>query len=133
MSKQSKKPSFGDDLDTPASQLPNDARLYGVQRPLLPVPLTASAALTATDAAVPAAVAETASQPTASSEEEWLKFSSFLKRSTYVRLKQSEYWDRLVLKKAVDAALCAFLEKMEGADKLLPPEEEYRLQGRKLK
>ncbi|WP_375436401.1 hypothetical protein [uncultured Hymenobacter sp.] len=123
MSKQSKKPSFTDDLDAPASPLLNDARLYGVQRPLVSPP----APSVAPEAAQPTV------KPTASSEEEWLKFSSFLRRSTYVRLKQSEYWDRLVLKKAVDAAVCAFLEKMEGAEKPLPPEEEYRLQGRKLK
>ncbi|HEX8350077.1 MAG TPA: hypothetical protein VF598_08940 [Hymenobacter sp.] len=123
MSKQSKKPTFGDDLDSPAPQLVNDARLYGVQRDIVPQPPVA------TPVAPPAA--ESKSTPV--SEEEWLKFSSFLRRSTYVRLKQSEYWDRLVLKKAVDAAVCAFLEKMEGADKPLPAEEEYRLHGKKLK
>lgn len=127
MSKQSKKPSFTDDLDAPA--LPNDARLYGVQRPLAPAPSPVPA-----DPLPPApAPALTKLAPRPNSEEEWLKFSSFLRRSTYVRLKQSEYWDRLVLKKAVDAAVCAFLEKMEGAGKPLPPEEEHRLQGRKLK
>lgn len=126
MSKQSKKPSFTDDLDAPASPLPNDARLYGVQRPLTP-PATAPAPVAVPDAT------PSSTKPVVSSEEEWLKFSSFLRRSTYVRLKQSEYWDRLVLKKAVDAAVCAFLEKMEGAEKPLPPEEEYRLQGKKLK
>jgi hypothetical protein len=131
MSKQSKKPSFGDDLDTPAPALPNDALLYGVQRPLAPLPSASTGAPSAASVAAPAV--EKAANPTTSNDEEWLKFSSFLRRSTYVRLKQSEYWDRLVLKKAVDAALCAFLEKMEGADKPLPEEEEYRLHGRKLK
>jgi hypothetical protein len=126
MSKQSKKPSFTDDLDAPVSPLVNDARLYGVQRPLTP-PAAMPAPATAPEAVPPT------TKPAASSEAEWLKFSSFLRRSTYVRLKQSEYWDRLVLKKAVDAAVCAFLEKMEGAEKPLPPEEEYRLQGKKLK
>ncbi|MDF7815755.1 hypothetical protein [Hymenobacter sp. YC55] len=129
MSKQSKKPSFGDDLDAPASPLLNDARLYGVQRPVVPLP--ASRPLAAVEPAPTPPPPK--SNPAPGSEEEWLKFSSFLRRSTYVRLKQSEYWDRLVLKKAVDAAVCAFLEKMEGADKPLPPEEEYRLQGRKLR
>lgn len=131
MSKQTKKPSFGDDLDSPAPQLPNDARLYGVQRPLVSLPSGSPGMPPTTSFTTPAP--EKVTNPTASSDEEWLKFSSFLRRSTYVRLKQSEYWDRLVLKKAVDAALCAFLEKMEGADKPLPKEEEYRLHGRKLK
>jgi len=116
MSKQSKKPSFGDDLDAPAPLLANDARLYGVNREVVAVPLPTPEP-----------------EPTKPAEDEWLKFSSFLRRSTYVRLKQSEYWDRLVLKKAVDAALCAFLDTMEGADRPLPEDEQYRLNGKKLR
>jgi len=121
MSKQTKKPSFGDDLDAPAPPLANDALLYGVNRNISPqiAPVSAPKA------------AETPSSLL--TEEEWLKFSSFLRRSTYVRLKQSEYWDRLVLKKAVDAALCAFLDTMEGANRPLPESEQYRLNGKKLK
>ena len=124
MSKQTKKPSFGDDLDAPALPLANDARLYGVNRevvPLLPAAVPAAAPLPPAPVSTPLA------------EEEWLKFSTFLRRSTYVRLKQSEYWDRLVLKKAVDSALCAFLDAMEGADRPLPEDEQYRLNGKKLK
>lgn len=119
MSKQTKKPNFGDDLDVPAPALANDARLYGVSRTTVPVP--AAAAIAPVSASV---------QP---SEEEWLKFSTFLRRSTYVRLKQSEYWDRLVLKKTVDSALSSFLDAMEGADRPLPENELYRLNGKKLK
>ena len=122
MSKQSKKPTFGDDLDASAPSLTNDALLYGVNRSILPQ-VASTPAVSATPE-TPAAFA---------TEEEWLKFSSFLRRSTYVRLKQSEYWDRLVLKKAVDSALCAFLDTMEGADRPLPEDEQYRLNGKKLK
>ncbi|MBX0292984.1 hypothetical protein K3G63_21250 [Hymenobacter sp. HSC-4F20] len=122
MSKQTKKPTFGDDLDAPAPPLANDALLYGVNRSLSPHLAAPPVAATAPEAS-----------PSLPAEEEWIKFSSFLRRSTYVRLKQSEYWDRLVLKKAVDSALCAFLDTMEGADRPLPEDEQYRLQGRKLK
>ncbi|GAB2470038.1 hypothetical protein GCM10011375_40820 [Hymenobacter qilianensis] len=124
MSKQTKKPSFGDDLDMPAPPLTNDARLYGVNREVVLLPQSVVPA----DTSVPPAPISTV--PT---EEEWLKFSTFLRRSTYVRLKQSEYWDRLVLKKAVDSALCAFLDAMDGADRPLPEAEQYRLNGKKLK
>lgn len=126
MSKQTKKPTFGDDLDAPALPLNNDARLYGVSRDTTSVPLAAAAE------AKESAAASAATSPLIS-EEEWLKFSTFLQRSTYVRLKQSEYWDRLVLKRTVDSALCAFLDTMEGADRPLPESEQYRLNGKKLK
>ncbi|WP_236705215.1 hypothetical protein [Hymenobacter sp. AT01-02] len=110
-------------MDAPALPLASDARLYGVNREVVPLPVATPIATAPTQ--TPAA--------TPSSEEEWLKFSSFLRRSTYVRLKQSEYWDRLVLKKAVDSALCAFLDTMDGADRPLPEDEQYRLNGKKLK
>ncbi|NVO33070.1 MULTISPECIES: hypothetical protein [Hymenobacter] len=128
MSKQTKKPNFGDDLDAPALSLNNDARLYGVRRDITPAPSTAATGGASEEPAAPPVAASSLI-----SEEEWLKFSTFLRRSTYVRLKQSEYWDRLVLKKAVDSALCAFLDTMEGSDRSLPEGEQYRLNGKKLK
>ena len=97
-----------------------DALLYG---------LPAAAAPT-----TPAADMKNA--PTLSANEELVEvsFTTLIRKSTFLRLKQAEFWKPgFMIKKATDKALSDFLDTLPEADKTLPEDELHRLNLKKLK
>ena len=54
-------------------------------------------------------------------EEEWVQFSTYLHRSTYLRLKQAEYWEPgFVARRQIEQAVSEMLDKLENANRSLP-------------
>ena len=115
------KPDFGLNLQGPAAPLDQtDALLYGL--PAAATPTT------------PAAVTKNAPAPSANEELVEVSFTTLIRKSTFLRLKQAEFWKPgFMIKKATDKALSDFLDTLPEADKTLPEEERHRLNLKKLK
>lgn len=63
-----------------------------------------------------------------------MSFTTLIRKSTFLRLKQAEFWKPgFMIKKATDKALSDFLDTLPEADKTLPEEELHRLNLKKLK
>lgn len=118
---KARKPDFGLNLQGPAAPLDHtDALLYGL--PAAPAPATPTADTRNT---TPAPVNE---------ELVEVSFTTLIRKSTFLRLKQAEFWKPgFMIKKATDKALSDFLDALPEADKTLPGEELHRLNLKKLK
>ena len=116
-----RKPDFGLNLQGPAAPLDQtDALLYGL--PVAAAPPT------------PTAVTKNAPAPSANEELVEVSFTTLIRKSTFLRLKQAEFWKPgFMIKKATDKALSDFLDTLPEADKTLPEEELHRLNLKKLK
>lgn len=89
----------------------------------------------ATDEA-PAAAEPVAAQAAEAAEQEWVQFSTYLRRSTYLRLKQAEYWEPgFVARRQIEQAVSELLDKLENANRSLPEElyQKLLLKNKKLK
>jgi hypothetical protein len=77
--------------------------------------------------------------PVASTEavaQEWVQFSTYLHRNTYLRLKQAEYWEPgFVVRQQIEQVVSELLDKLESANRSLPEEHLQRLlqKNKKLK
>lgn len=115
-----RKPDFGQNLQVPAAPLSQtDALLYGL--PATPTPASV------TDAKIMAIMPI---------DEELVEvsFTTLIRKSTFLRLKQAEFWKPgFMIKKATDKALSDFLDALPEANKTLPEEEHHRLNLKKLK
>ena len=116
-----RKPDFGLSLQGPSAPLDQtDALLYGL--PAATAPTT------------PVAAANPTGLPSANEELIEVSFTTLIRKSTFLRLKQAEFWKPgFMIKKATDKALSDFLGTMPEADKALPEEELHRLNLKKLK
>jgi hypothetical protein len=116
-----RKPDFGLSLQGPAAPLDQtDALLYGL--PAAATPITPAADLKH----VPASAAN--------EELVEVSFTTLIRKSTFLRLKQAEFWKPgFMIKKATDKALSDYLDTLPEADKTLPEEELHRLNLKKLK
>ena len=117
-----RKPDFGLSLQRPAAPLDQtDALLYGL--PTTPAPI-AEASNDASNSAVAPATDELVE----------VSFTTLIRKSTFLRLKQAEFWKPgFMIKRATDKALSDFLDTLPEADKTLPVEELHRLNLKKLK
>lgn len=53
---------------------------------------------------------------------EFVQYTSFVTRGTYLRIQQALYWEPgFEVKAALEAALAAYLDHVPGANKPLPP------------
>ena len=53
---------------------------------------------------------------------EFIQYTSFITRGTYLRLLQAVYWQPgFEIKQAVEAGIAAYLDAVSGANKPLPP------------
>ena len=99
--------------------------LYGMDE----VPATSP---TPTPEPTPAPVSKT----TEEAGQEWVQFSTYLHRHTYLRLKQAEYWEPgFVARQQIEQVVSALLDTLEGANRSLPEEHLQRLlqKNKKLK
>ncbi|NVO31879.1 hypothetical protein [Hymenobacter lapidiphilus] len=74
--------------------------------------------------------------PAVDPEQEWVQFSTYLRRSTYLRLKQAEYWEPgFVVRRQIEQAVAEMLDKLENANRNLPQElyQKLLLKNKKLK
>lgn len=54
--------------------------------------------------------------------DEFIQYTSFITRGTYLRLLQAMYWEPgFEIKQAVEAGISAHLDNVPGANKALPP------------
>lgn len=100
--------------------------LYGMDAP---TPPAAAATKPAVVPAQPVAPDEAAAQ-------EWVQFSTYLRRETYLRLKQAEYWEPgFVVRQRIEKVVSALLDTMENANRALPEDEMQKLlqKNKKLK
>lgn len=100
--------------------------LYGMED-LQPV-----AAAPATPESLPQLTLATAEAP----GHEWVQFSTYLHRSTYLRLKQAEYWEPgFVARQQIEQVVSELLDKLEGANRRLPEDQYQKLlqKNKKLK
>ena len=70
------------------------------------------------------------------SGQEWVQFSTYLRRNTYLRLKQAEYWEPgFVVRQQIEKVVSELLDKLENANRNLPDEEYQKLlqKNKKLK
>lgn len=113
-----RKPDFGLNLQRPAVPLnQTDALLYGLPTP--PAPITYGNNSTASPV---------------NDELVEVSFTTLIRKSTFLRLKQAEFWKPgFMIKRATDKALSDFLDTLPEADKSLPIEELHRLNLKKLK
>ena len=92
--------------------------LYGMEEVATPAAASQAAEVAK---ATPVTLPEDAGQ-------EWVQFSTYLRRDTYLRLKQAEYWEPgFVVRHQIEQAVSALLDKMEGANRSLPEDELQRL------
>ena len=118
-----RKPDFGLSLQTKVvSPNQTDALLYGLPGTSSPVSPSASSS---------------ADIPVNGPEKDELvevSFTTLIRKSTFLRLKQAEFWKPgFMIKKATDKALSDFLDTLPEADTLLPAEERHRLNLKKLR
>ncbi|OWP61437.1 hypothetical protein CDA63_19420 [Hymenobacter amundsenii] len=91
--------------------------------------------LPATDGAA-AATEPVVAQGAEAAEQEWVQFSTYLRRSTYLRLKQAEYWEPgFVARRQIEQAVSELLDGLENANRSLPEElyQKLLLKNKKLK
>jgi len=92
--------------------------LYGMEE-VTPVASAAKAAEEATVAPI------TAPEPSA---QEWVQFSTYLHRDTYLRLKQAEYWEPgFIVRQQIEQVVSDLLDKLEGANRSLPEDQLNKL------
>ncbi|WP_141106665.1 hypothetical protein [Hymenobacter gelipurpurascens] len=66
--------------------------------------------------------------PTEAMANEWVQFSTYLHRKTYLRLKQAEYWEPgFVVRQQIEQVVSELLDKLESANKSLPEEQLQKL------
>ena len=59
---------------------------------------------------------------------EWVQFSTYLRRNTYLRLKQAEYWEPgFVVRQQIEQVVSDLLDKLETANRSLPEEHLRKL------
>ncbi|RPD44124.1 hypothetical protein DNI29_22260 [Hymenobacter sediminis] len=59
---------------------------------------------------------------------EWVQFSTYLRRNTYLRLKQAEYWEPgFVVRQQIEQVVSELLDKLETANRRLPEEHLRKL------
>ncbi|MBG8556138.1 hypothetical protein [Hymenobacter guriensis] len=88
-----------------------------------------------TPAKAPVAEATVVPSPEASGQD-WVQFSSYLRRQTYLRLKQAEYWEPgFVVRHRIEQVVSELLDSLEGANRALPEDEYQKLlqKNKKLK
>ncbi|MCB2411017.1 hypothetical protein, partial [Hymenobacter lucidus] len=98
--------------------------LYGMDE----LPVAASAPQEAIDSKASSTVENTG--------QEWVQFSTYLRRNTYLRLKQAEYWEPgFVVRQQIEKVVSELLDKLENANRSLPDEEYQKLlqKNKKLK
>lgn len=115
-----RKPDFGLSLLGPAAPVDQtDALLYGLPAAVSNAPLTDN---------------KHAPALPASEEMVEVSFTTLIRKSTFLRLKQAEFWKPgFMIKRATDKALSDFLDALPEADQTLPEEELHRLNLKKLK
>lgn len=65
-----------------------------------------------------------AAPPDQAGRQEWVQFSTYLHRSTYLRLKQAEYWEPgFVVRQQIEQVVSALLDGLESANRSLPEEQ----------
>ncbi|MGI4869906.1 MAG: hypothetical protein ACRYFX_01870 [Janthinobacterium lividum] len=125
---KARKPDFGRKLQAPVPSLDQtDALLYGLPTAPAPPAARAQPVVPATPAAAP---------PPATAEDELVEvsFTTLIRKQTFLRLKQAEFWKPgFMIKKATDKALSDFLDALPEANQELPAEEKHRLNLKKLK
>ncbi len=83
----------------------------------------------------PAAPAPPVALPEAAGQE-WVQFSTYLRRNTYLRLKQAEYWEPgFVARHQIERVVSELLDTLENANRSLPEEHLQKLlqKNKKLK
>ncbi|HEX8429565.1 MAG TPA: hypothetical protein VF639_24940 [Hymenobacter sp.] len=68
--------------------------------------------------------------------QEWVQFSTYLRRNTYLRLKQAEYWEPgFVARQQIERVVSELLDTLENANRSLPEEQLQKLllKNKKLK
>jgi hypothetical protein len=74
--------------------------------------------------------------PAEAAGQEWVQFSTYLRRNTYLRLKQAEYWEPgFVVRQQIEKVVSELLDKLENANRSLPDEQYQKLlqKNKKLK
>lgn len=95
--------------------------LYGMKEvpPATAIPAAPTEPMAASSA--PVALNEAAAQ-------EWVQFSTYLKRNTYLRLKQAEYWEPgFVARQQIERVVSELLDTLEGANRSLPEDQLQKL------
>ena len=120
-----RKPDFGLNLQAPVAPLnETDALLYGL--PDAPAPATAQSLIPTEP--------KPAGKPPEKEELAEVSFTTLIRKSTFLRLKQAEFWKPgFMIKKATDKALSDFLDALPEANQPLPEDEQHRLNLKKLK
>jgi hypothetical protein len=101
-------------------QAENDQKLYGtrLEGPVAPS-IQPVVALPNQPLAAPIKVGE---EIVELNDEDWVAFASYLKRRTYMLLKQAEFWEPgFNIRHYLDASLRQALEAMPNANRPLPP------------
>lgn len=95
--------------------------LYGMEE-IPPATATPAAPIETVDApSAPVALNEAAAQ-------EWVQFSTYLKRNTYLRLKQAEYWEPgFVARQQIERVVSELLDTLENANRILPEDQLQKL------
>ncbi|MBW3127712.1 hypothetical protein [Hymenobacter profundi] len=126
------KPDFGRNLQSPAPLQQTDALLYGLQLP------PAATVSQPSPKAPPVAPEPTPVPPAPSNDDDdelmEVSFTTLIRKSTFLRLKQAEFWKPgFMIKKATDKALSDYLDNLPEANRTLPEEEKHRLDLKKLR
>lgn len=125
------KPDFGRNLQSPAPLQQTDALLYGLQLP------SAASVSQPTPKAPPVTSEPTPAPPAPTGDDDELlevSFTTLIRKSTFLRLKQAEFWKPgFMIKKATDKALSDYLDNLPEANRTLPEEEKHRLNLKKLR
>lgn len=91
--------------------------LYGMDE------ITTPASVTPATEATPASVG-----PSLPTGNEWVQFSTYLHRDTYLRLKQAEYWEPgFVVRQQIEQVVSELLDKLENANRSLPEDQLQKL------
>jgi len=76
----------------------------------------------------PEKVIEAPSVAAEPSGQEWVQFSTYLHRDTYLRLKQAEYWEPgFVVRQQIEQVVSDLLDTLDGANRSLPEDQLQRL------
>lgn len=60
--------------------------------------------------------------------QEWVQFSTYLRRNTYLRLKQAEYWEPgFVARQQIERVVSELLDTLENANRPLPDDQLQKL------
>lgn len=100
--------------------------LYGMEELTLPAaPVTPPVA---SPDPVPTPEPAAPAVPVTPPENEWVQFSTYLRRNTYLRLKQAEYWEPgFVARQQIEQVVSELLDRLENANRSLPEEQLTRL------